>query len=412
MDEILPLNIQSLVYEGFGLSRLPDGKAVFVPFVLPAEIVEARIIEEKKGYALAELIKVVKSHPQRIIPRCTHFLVCGGCHYQHIPYDLQQQFKKAIFIEQLNRIAGIEAPVVKEIIPFHKEWAFRNSLQFRLSTNGKLCFSDFYRNEPFEVSECHLPMAEIGSFWPQIEFDPDARIERIEVRQNLDGDLMLILRGSEKELPEMETEAPVSIVHLGKSDQVVMAGDDHLMMRVKDKNFKVSAGSFFQTNLEGASILVDIVRETVTKFKSRSIMDVYCGVGLFSAFLAESVDQIIGIESSPSACEDFTVNLDEYDNISLYQGKAENILSSINEKPDCVIVDPPRSGLQRETTQAILDKSSQLLIYVSCNPSTLARDAKYLIEAGYILESSTLVDMFPQTFHIESVNIFTKKVGK
>ena len=114
-------------------------------------------------------------------------------------------------------------------------------------------------------------------------------------------------------------------------------------------------------------------------------MDVFCGVGLFSAFLAESVDQIIGIESSPAACEDFAVNLDDYDNVSLYQGKAENILSLINEKPDCVIVDPPRSGLKRETTQAILDKSPQLLIYVSCNPSTLARDAKHFIEAGYKL---------------------------
>ena len=141
-------------------------------------------------------------------------------------------------------------------------------------------------------------------------------------------------------------------------------------------------------------------------------MDVFCGVGLFSAFLADRVEQIIGIESSPTACEDFAVNLDEYDNVSLYQGKAENILTSINENPDCVIVDPPRSGLKRETALSIIGKSPRLLIYVSCNPSTLARDAKYLNEAGYKLESSTLVDMFPQTFHIESVNIFTKRTGE
>jgi 23S rRNA (uracil1939-C5)-methyltransferase len=409
MNELISLKIQSLVYEGYGLSRLPDGKAVFVPFVLPGETIEARILEEKKGHALAELVKVIEPHPQRIIPRCVHFGICGGCHCQHIPYDLQMQFKKTIFVEQLQRIAGIDSPVIKEVLPSVNEWAYRNALQFSLSANGKLCFSDFYHNSPFEVSECHLPMPEIDAFWPQLEFDPDTRLKRVEVRQNQDGDLILVLHGSEKELPEMETEAPVSIVHLGGTDQVVMAGDDYLVMRVRDKDFVVSASAFFQTNLDSAGILVDFVKKAVSQFGVRSVMDVFCGVGLFSAFLAENVEHIIGIETSLAACEDFAANLDNYDNVSLYQGKAEDILSLINEKPECVIVDPPRSGLKRETAQAIIDKSPQLLVYVSCNPSTLARDAKYLVEAGYKLESSTLVDMFPQTFHIESVNIFTNK---
>jgi len=409
MDDLITIKIQSLVYEGYGLSRLPDGKAVFVPFVLPGEIIEVRILEEKKGHALAELVNIIEPHPQRIVPRCTHFGLCGGCHYQHIPYSLQLRNKQAIFIEQLQRIAGIEAPFIKEIIPTANEWGFRNTLQFSLSEGGKLCFSDFYRNEPFEVRECHLPMPEIGSFWPQIEFEPCSNLERVEVHQNQDGDLMLVLRGSEKELPEMETEAPVSIVHLGETDQIVMAGNDYLVMGVKDKEFRVSAGAFFQTNLDGACKLVDTVKEAVIQFGSRSVMDVFCGVGLFSSFLAEGAEQIIAVESSPAACGDYAVNLDVYDNVSLYQGKAEHLIPLIIEKPDCVIVDPPRSGLKREAAQAIIEKSPQLLIYVSCNPSTLARDAKFMVEAGYQLESTTLIDMFPQTFHIESVNIFKKK---
>jgi len=409
MGELLTLKIQSLIYEGYGLSRLPDGKAVFVPFVLPDEVVETRVMEEKKGYVLAELVNIVEPHPQRILPRCTHYGKCGGCHYQHIPYELQLQYKKAIFIEQLKRIAGIENPKINEFIPSIQEWGYRDALQFSLSEKGKLSFSDFFRNDPFEVLECHLPMPEINSFWPQIDFDPGSRIKRVEVRQNKEGDLLLMMRGGDEELPEMETEAAVSIVHLGKTDQVVLAGDDFLVMRIKDKDFKVSAGAFFQTNLNGAIHLVDIVEEAVFHSKCRTIMDVFCGVGLFSAFLADRVDQIVGIEISSAACEDFAVNLDDYDNVSLYQGKAENILSSINENPDCVIVDPPRSGLKRETTLSIIGKFPRLLIYISCNPSTLARDAKYLVEAGYTLESSTLVDMFPQTFHIESVNIFSKK---
>ena len=375
-------------------------------------LVEARILEEKKDHSLAELINIIEPHPQRILPRCKHYGKCGGCHYQHIPYELQMQYKKSIFIEQLQRIAGIEAPKINEFIPSRLEWGYRNAMQFSLSEKGKLSFSDFSRNNPFDVLECHIPMPEINAFWPQMDFEAGSRIERIEVRQNQDGDLMLIMRGSDEELPEMETEAPISIVHLGKTDHVVMAGDDFLVMRIKEKNFKVSAGAFFQTNLDVANDLVDIVIEAVSHSKCRSVMDIYCGGGLFSAFLADRVDQIVGIEASSAACDDFAVNLDEYDNVSLFQGKAESILASINEYQDCVIVDPPRSGLKKETALSIIDKSPRLLIYVSCNPSTLGRDAKYLIEAGYTLESSTLVDMFPQTFHIESVNIFIKKSGE
>jgi 23S rRNA (uracil1939-C5)-methyltransferase len=206
----------------------------------------------------------------------------------------------------------------------------------------------------------------------------------------------------------METESPVSIVHFGGTDQVVMAGNDYLIMRVKDRDFKVSARSFFQTNLDIAGLLAETVTEAVSKSGSRSVMDVYSGVGLFSAFMAEDVDQIVAIESSQSACDDFAFNLDKYDNISLYQGRAEHVIPFIDVKSDCIIIDPPRSGLKPEAAKAIMDKSPQILIYVSCNPSTLARDAKKFSDAGYKIESSTLVDMFPQSFHIESVNIFMK----
>ena len=267
MVELIHLKIQSLVYGGFGLSRMPDGKAVFVPFVLPDEMVEVRIIEEKKDHVLAELINIIEPHPQRILPRCKHYGICGGCHYQHIPYEFQLQYKKAIFIEQLQRIAGIETPIINDFLPSRQEWGYRNAMQFSLSEKGKLSFSDFSRNNPFEVLECHIPMPEINSFWPQIDFEAGTQIERVELRQNGGGDLMLIMRGSDEALPEMETEAPVSIVHQGKSDQVILAGDDYLMMRVKDKNFKVSAGAFFQTNFEGANDLVDEVVKSSISFK-------------------------------------------------------------------------------------------------------------------------------------------------
>jgi 23S rRNA (uracil1939-C5)-methyltransferase len=408
MKELITLTIQSLVYEGYGLSRQQDGRVVFVPFVLPGETVQVRIIEEKKGHALAELVSVIDPHDQRILPRCVHFGICGGCHYQHIPYALQLEYKQAIFIEQLQRIAGIETPLIKKIFPSTEQWNYRDAMQFKLSESGKLCFSDFYRNRPFEVRECHLPMPEINAFWPKLEFEPEMRLDRLEIRQNNENDLMLVLRGKGMDVPIMESESPISVVHLDGANQVVMAGNDRLMMRVNEKDFSVSGGAFFQTNLAVADLLVKEVKDAVDASGVRTLMDVYCGVGLFSAFLAAELEKVIGIESSIAACNDFAANLDDFDNVSLYEGKAEDVIPFITEKPDCVIVDPPRSGLKQEVTQAIIIKSPKLLIYISCNPSTFARDTRYFVEAGYHLNSSTLIDMFPQTFHIESVNVFSK----
>jgi 23S rRNA (uracil1939-C5)-methyltransferase len=140
-----------------------------------------------------------------------------------------------------------------------------------------------------------------------------------------------------------------------------------------------------------------------------TLLDLYCGVGLFSSFLADVFDQIIGIEASSSACKDFAENLDQYEHISLYEGTVEEVLPGLDIKPDCALVDPPRKGLDRFALDALVEKKSPVLIYVSCNPATLARDVKRLMRSGYTLESSILVDMFPQTYHIESVNLLHLK---
>lgn len=408
MENEFRLTIDSLVYEGFGLGRRPDGKAVFVPFVLPGEEVIAGVIDEKRGHVRARLISVVKPHPDRIQPRCVHFGSCGGCHYQHMPYKLQLQFKEEIFREQLQRIAGLNDPKISLVTPSIEEWNFRNSLTFELNHEGKLCFSDVYHNQPFAVSECHLPMAEIDRAWQLAEFEPGVDIQRVEYRQNMDDHLMLVLQGGGAEMPEMSSEATLSIVHIQNGEELVIAGDGFLSMTVKERDFKVSANSFFQTNFSGARALVDTVIEIIKREKPENLLDVYCGVGLFSAFLADQVRTISAVEYSPSACDDFYDNLDEFDNITLFQGKAEQIMPNLDVDFDCILVDPPRAGLKRDVISSIISRDPGLLIYVSCNPATLARDTKYLVSAGYRLESSILVDMFPQTFHIESINVFKK----
>ena len=406
MNDHYKVTIQSLVYEGGGFSRLPNGKAVFVPFVMPGEQVTVRLREEKKGFALADLVSVDVANGERIAPKCAHFGTCGGCHYQHIPYSLQLEYKKAILIEQYQRVAGIQDPFVDQVIAAPESWQYRNTIQFQVNPEGKLCFAEAGDNSLFEVSECHLPMPAIDALWPQLAFENGSFSGRLEIRQNNEDDLLLQFEDDQGEIPELESESSVSIVSLAGTDPVVLAGDDHLIMQVGQRFFRVSAGSFFQTSFAGAETLTRVVRDMVLERGCRKLLDVYCGVGLFSSFLSGDVEELAGIESSPSSCRDFVSNLDEFDNVSLYPGLAENMLPDLAFKPDGVILDPPRSGLRPKALQALLKIQPEFIVYVSCNPSTLARDTKHMLAGGYKLERSVLVDIFPQTYHMETVALF------
>ena len=401
------ITIESLVYEGYGFARLPDGKAVFVPFVLPDEKVCIQIAEDKRRFSIADLISVEEENSKRIHPRCVHFGTCGGCHYQHIPYTDQIQFKQAILKEQFQRIGKIETLKFGTSILSSNEWAYRNVMQYHLDTDGNLCLKD-RKNKLFKIEECHLPMSDINRIWPQIEFEPGVKIDRLEIRQNQEGEVLIGVYSPIEQMPEISTDIPISIVHHANNETLVVAGDDHLNIRVGESVFRVQSASFFQTNLGVAEKMARKVREIVTSHNCRSILDVFCGVGLFSVYLADAVDEIIGIEASVSACQDYAVNLDAFDNISLYQDFAERVLPELKNHVDCAILDPPRGGLKKEAALALQAIKPELIIYVSCNPATLARDSRHLVESGYQLAETILVDMFPQTYHVESINTFIR----
>lgn len=397
------ISIENLVAGGKGLGRLPDGKAIFVPFVLPGERVRVRVQEEKKGYALGEMLEVLEENPIRVKPKCLHYQQCGGCHYQHIAYADQVQFKREIFIEQLQRIGGLAQLPPIEVIEAHASWLYRNTIQFQTTRSGELAYMDAANARPFPVQECWLPMNEIASLWPQISLAEELDLKRLEIRQNQAGDIFLILDSRGTEIPEMEITLPLSVVHISGSDEVVLSGDPYLLQVVAPHTFQVSARSFFQTNFRGARTLVETVVEMASPLKG-TLLDLYCGVGLFSRFLAEQFNRVYAVEVSGSACDDFLINLGEFEHISLYQGTVESVLPELDVQADCVIVDPPRKGLDRFALDAITGMRSPVIIYVSCDPSTLARDIKRLVNAGYMLKRSVLIDMFPQTHHIESVN--------
>lgn len=403
------ITLTTLTYGGEAMGRLPDGRAVFVPFGLPNEHVRVRLTEEKKGFARGEILEISESSSERITPRCIHFSKCGGCHYQNLSYENQLKAKEEILRDQLKRIGKIENPPVKPMIASPAVWNYRNHMQFHLTEDGKVGFVNSRGRSVIPISECHLPEAAIQTFWPELQFETTLGAERISVRTGQDEELILILESENPETPELEIEADISVVHIYDEDSVVIAGQDHLTINVLEKNFHVSAASFFQVNTKMAEKMVQHLLVMLPVSSETTLMDVYCGAGLFSKFFAPKCKQVIGIESSESACEDFAINLDEFENVELYEGEAEEILPALVGKfdgPLYMIVDPPRAGIEKHALDAIINIKPQVIAYVSCDPSTLARDAARLIHAGYQLEEITPFDLFPQTYHIESISFF------
>jgi 23S rRNA (uracil1939-C5)-methyltransferase len=412
MTKTIQLTLTALAYGGEAIGR-HDGRAVFVPFGLPGEIVRARIIEERKNFARAELVEVVKASPERIAPRCPHYTACGGCHLQHLPYPAQLRVKTEVLRDQLTRIGKIQNPPVREIVPSPNEWNYRNHIQFHLDENAKLGFiaaptasarHDAASLSVLPITECHLPEADINALWPTLDFEPGTPLNRVSLRAG--HDIMLILESDSPETPELELESDISVVHLLEDDPVIMAGDDYIVIEVLGRPFKVSAASFFQVNTPMAAKMVEHLLEVLPLSPASILMDVYCGVGLFSAFLAPGVKKVIAIEAAPSSCEDFAVNLDEFDNVELYEAPAEEVLPHLKKFADIVLLDPPRAGLDKAVIDALIAKKTETIAYVSCDPATLARDAARLIAGGYKLKQVTPFDLFPQTYHIESISIF------
>jgi 23S rRNA (uracil1939-C5)-methyltransferase len=407
-SKIHEMTLTTLTYGGEAMGRLQDGRAIFIPFGLPGERVSVRLTDEKKNFARGEIIEILVASPDRIEARCKHFGECGGCHYQNLSYEKQLTAKTEILIDQLKRIGKIENPPVKPMVASPNPWNYRNHVQFSLDREGKLGFQKSNSNRVIPITECHMPEASINDFWSQLEFEPETNIERVSLRAGVDDDLLVVLESESPETPELEIEAGISIAHVYEENTVVIAGNDHIVISVLDRDFKISAASFFQVNTAMAEKMVQHLLTCLPVSLSTTLLDVYCGVGLFSAFFAPKCGRVIGIESSESSCEDFAVNLDEFDNVELYEGFAEEILQHLEIQPDIVLVDPPRAGLDKQVIDGIFNLNPQMIAYVSCDPSTLARDAARLINAGYKLKEVTPFDLFPQTYHIESISIFER----
>ena len=404
------ITIEKCVYGGDGLGRLPDGRAVFVPFTLPGEQVAIEFSDEKGKFARGRLLEVLDGSPKRVSPPCPHFGVCGGCHYQMLAYEDQVQLKAAILQEQLERLGGFSFSQALEFTPSPHSFSYRNQVKFHPLSNGKLGYMSAEGNQLIPIQTCLLPLQGIQDSWPLIDIAEDQDLTRVTFREDSRGEILALLEGLDPEPPDLETELPISLAYKAKDSPrlFMLAGEDSLYFSLHGKDFLVSPESFFQVNQEVAEAMLKYVLDELPSTSIPEVLELYSGVGFFSRFLAERCLHLVTIESAPSACYDFVDNLNAFDHVELYEGAVEEILPALVTNlphPQLVLLDPPRSGLQSKARQALLSLAPEQIIYVSCDPSSLARDLKAFKAEGYELTNIHGFDMFPQTFHIEAIAV-------
>jgi 23S rRNA (uracil1939-C5)-methyltransferase len=408
MPEPIDTTLSTLSYGPEAIGR-HEGQAIFVPFSIPGETVRVQIVEQRKSYARARLLEVLSASPDRAAPRCPHFGVCGGCHWQHLSYPAQLKWKQAVVADQLKRIGGFENPPVRETSPSPAPFDYRNQVQFALTPEGKLGFYALHSDQVLPIRVCHIIQPELLGLFASLDVERPPGLTRVSLRAGADDDLMVILELEGDEAPAIELDLPASVAALWPDGRALtLAGDDHLVERVKGRMFRVSPGSFFQVNTAAAETLVDLVIERLGLRGGESVLDLYCGVGLFAAFIAPRAGRVAGVESYSPAVRDAEINLDEFDNVELYEAPAEEALSHLNGRFDAAVLDPPRAGCERAVLEALAALAPARIVYASCDPATLARDGKRLAAAGYQLEDVQPLDMFPQTYHIETVSLWQR----
>lgn len=437
--------------EAFGVH---DGRIVFVPYAIPGEQVQVEVVEAHRRWARARLVKVLAPSPDRVEPPCPYFgpSRCGGCHWQHIAYERQLYLKAEVVADQLRRLGGVAEPPVLDMVALADDqgllaYRYRNHAQFYVNAEGRLCFvreaggrsvdpeERPRRAEPTDlipVEQClllhplldELHAAAGGSllsdrpiFEEEADEDqgepaePSARVRRLSLRAGVHtGQRLLIFETEDDRAPNFAVEElAVSCALRRRNGAVVpLIGEPWIEEVVAGRTFRVSAGSFFQVNTVGAEVLVALAAEMLAPQGHETLLDAYCGVGLFGLSLAEQVGQVIGIEESEAACEDFAWNARDLDNVTLHEGPVEQVLAVLDERIDLALLDPPRSGAGPEVVRHLARLGVPRVLYVSCDPATLARDTKLLLAAGYRLEQVQPVDLFPQTYHVESLALFSR----
>ncbi|MCD4722651.1 MAG: 23S rRNA (uracil(1939)-C(5))-methyltransferase RlmD, partial [Desulfobacula sp.] len=451
------LEIIDLAFGGRGLAK-PDGLPVFIDRCIPGDIVFVKITKKKKSWAEGKLIKILKESPLRKEGKCQYCNYCGGCKWQQIEYDLQLEYKKRHVTESIEHIGGLKNILVKDVIPSDKIFEYRNKMEFSCSSKRWLLPWELENEEikkgfgiglhvpgtfdkVIDIKQCEI-MPKLGNqiledvrhfikesdlpayhlrthegFWRflmlrhSVAFDT-WMVNIVTKEKKIDVVRDLAAKLAEK-YPQIEsimnniTDAK-SGVSTGK-EEITLYGKDHIKEKLGKFVFKISANSFFQTHTKSCEKLYSKVSEYAALTGKEVVMDLYSGTGTIPIWLSDQAKMVKGIEIVPSAVIDAKQNarLNEIENCEFLEGDIKDVLPRLKSKPDVMIIDPPRVGMHKDVVRQVLSMGPEKIVYVSCNPATLARDLEMLSPKYETCEIQP-IDMFPHTYHIESVALLLK----
>lgn len=459
------VTITDVAAEGKALAKVND-LVVFVPYVVPGDVVDLQVKRKKNHYAEAVAVKFHEYAPVRAVPFCTHYGVCGGCKWQCLPYEEQIKYKQKQVTDNLTRIGKIELPEISPILGSAKTEFYRNKLEFTFSDKRWLTEEEVKADVKYEQMNAvgfHIPGAfdkvlAIDKCWLQDDISNQIRnairdyayehnypffnlrtqeglLRNLMIRTSTTGELMVLLQCKVVDERDLELTKQLlafvaerfpqitSLLYVVNNkcndtindlDVVVFKGNDHIYEEMEGLRFKIGPKSFYQTNSEQAYNLYKVARDFAGLTGDELVYDLYTGTGTIANFVSRRARRVIGIEYVPEAIEDAKVNsaINGIDNTLFYAGDMKDILTQdfINEhgRPDVIITDPPRAGMHNDVIDTILFAEPKRIVYVSCNPATQARDLS-LLDAKYKVKAVQPVDMFPHTHHVENVVLLEKR---
>ncbi|MFN7251394.1 MAG: 23S rRNA (uracil(1939)-C(5))-methyltransferase RlmD [Anaerobacillus sp.] len=448
-NEIIEVTIEDLTHEGAGVAKI-DGYALFIPKALPGERAKVKVIKVNKGYGFGRLLEVVKKSEDRIDePACSIFEQCGGCQLQHLSYEAQLKQKQKQVRDVLERIGKITDVVIHPTLAMSDPWRYRNKAQVPFADREGGLVAGFYQERSHEIIDmdrCLIQheqndhvvqvVREIATKYGIRGYDEAnhrGTLRHVVARYGVNtGQLMVVLVTKSREIPHknevikaIKERIPhiTSIVQNVNSkrtnvifgdETVVLSGEEYIYDTIGDVKFAISARSFYQVNPEQTKVLYDQALQYADLTGSETVIDAYCGIGTISLFLAQRAKHVYGVEIVPEAIDDAKRNakLNHMENVDFAVGQAEKVIPwwyAQGIRADCIVVDPPRKGCDEALLETIIKMKPKRVVYVSCNPATLARDLRVLEDGGYKTLEVQPVDMFPHTTHVETVALIELK---
>jgi 23S rRNA (uracil1939-C5)-methyltransferase len=445
--DVVTVEIVDIGVDGDGIAKY-QGFTLFISDAVPGDIVKAKITEVKRSYGRGVLVAVLQPSPDRVAQECLIYDTCGGCQLQSLKYDAQLRFKQKAVADAIQRIGRLEDVKVHPIVPAASPYSYRNRAQFPVGVCGKDIIMGFFRKGSHiisDVSECNIQHPLINETFSVVksllrdygvsaydEVSHTGLLRHVVIRVAVHTqEVMVIFVTSEHEFPDIEmlSEKLVRLVPnvksviqnvnpkktnviLGRENQLIL-GRDFILERIAHLQFKISPLSFVQVNPEQTEVLYNVVKNYVGLSGQETVIDAFCGIGTISLFLAGLAKHVYGIEIVPDAIKDATENakLNNITNAHFICGDVEEVLPQLSAKgvtPDIIVLDPPRSGCSESSLKTIASMVPASIVYVSCNPSTLARDMAVLSQLGYETSEVQPVDMFPQTSHVECVVLMSR----